>query len=70
MTAALNEKIKTLPPLQQQELLDFAEYLIRKYGRPDPAKKKPRKAGSLKGFLLYMADDFDAPLEDFKEYMQ
>jgi prevent-host-death family protein len=32
--------------------------------RPD------RKAGSAKGKILYMADDFDAPLEDFKEYME
>lgn len=28
----------------------------------------PRKAGSAKG-LISMADDFDAPLEDFSEYM-
>lgn len=29
----------------------------------------PRKAGSAKG-LLIIADDFDAPLEDFNEYIQ
>ena len=28
-----------------------------------------RKAGSAKG-LISMAEDFDEPLEDFKEYMQ
>jgi antitoxin (DNA-binding transcriptional repressor) of toxin-antitoxin stability system len=28
----------------------------------------PRKAGSAKG-MLEMAEDFDAPLEDFAEYM-
>ncbi len=27
------------------------------------------KAGTAKGKILYMADDFDAPLEDFAEYM-
>lgn len=32
-------------------------------------KKGMRKAGGLKGFVKYMADDFDAPLEDFKDYM-
>jgi hypothetical protein len=31
-------------------------------------KKKP-KFGSAKNDILYMAPDFDAPLEDFKEYM-
>jgi uncharacterized protein DUF2281 len=29
-----------------------------------------RKLGTLKGTVLYMAPDFDAPLEDFKEYME
>lgn len=34
------------------------------------SKSKPRaKFGSAKG-LITMSDDFDAPLEDFKEYMQ
>jgi len=31
--------------------------------------KKRRTAGSAKG-LIWMAPDFDAPLEDFKEYME
>ena len=32
--------------------------------------EKPRPVfGSAKGVILYMADDFDAPLEDFEEYM-
>ncbi|MBF0310940.1 MAG: DUF2281 domain-containing protein [Magnetococcales bacterium] len=30
---------------------------------------KTRQPGSAKGKILYMAPDFDAPLEDFKEYM-
>jgi prevent-host-death family protein len=32
--------------------------------------QQPRKPGTLKGTVLYMAPDFDAPLEDFKEYME
>jgi antitoxin (DNA-binding transcriptional repressor) of toxin-antitoxin stability system len=33
--------------------------------------KAPRKAGSAKakGYYFYMAEDFDAPLGDFAEYM-
>jgi len=31
--------------------------------------RRPRKAGSARG-QIWMADDFDAPLEDFKEYME
>jgi antitoxin (DNA-binding transcriptional repressor) of toxin-antitoxin stability system len=30
----------------------------------------PRQPGTLRGTILYMAPDFDAPLEDFKEYME
>ena len=39
-----------------------------------PAKAEsqpaPRRLGTLKGTVLYMAPDFDAPLDDFKEYME
>jgi antitoxin (DNA-binding transcriptional repressor) of toxin-antitoxin stability system len=31
---------------------------------------EPRKPGSAAGKILFMSDDFDAPLEDFKEYME
>lgn len=31
--------------------------------------KRNRQPGTAKG-LIHMADDFDAPLEDFKEYME
>jgi hypothetical protein len=31
-------------------------------------RKKEREFGCLKG-QIWMADDFDAPLEDFKDYM-
>jgi hypothetical protein len=31
--------------------------------------KRVRKAGSAKG-LIWMSDDFDDPLEDFREYME
>lgn len=35
-----------------------------------PASERPRKLGTLKGTVLYMAPDFDEPLEDFKDYME
>ena len=37
---------------------------------PQPTAKPPRKLGTMKGSVLYMAPDFDAPLDDFKEYME
>lgn len=32
--------------------------------------KPQRKLGTLRGTVLYMDPDFDAPLDDFQEYMQ
>jgi antitoxin (DNA-binding transcriptional repressor) of toxin-antitoxin stability system len=29
-----------------------------------------RKLGTLQGTVLYIAEDFDAPLDDFREYME
>jgi prevent-host-death family protein len=36
---------------------------------PVKPERKPREPGSAKGLILYMADDFDAPLDEFADYM-
>lgn len=38
--------------------------IIPAMGQP---QRPPRRPGTLRGTVLYMAPDFDAPLEDFKE---
>lgn len=38
--------------------------------RKEPEHDYACKAGSAEGKVLHMADDFDAPLDDFAEYMQ
>lgn len=51
-----------------------ASYQITKHGKPvaelrpvsDPSRKL--KAGFAKGVFTRVADDFDAPLEDFADY--
>jgi len=66
MTASmLYTKISTLPPSMIKEVNDFVEFLKSKQKKN---KIKERKFGCAKG-LIVMHDDFDAPLEDFKEYM-
>jgi antitoxin (DNA-binding transcriptional repressor) of toxin-antitoxin stability system len=37
---------------------------------PSHLGESSRKLGGLSGTVLYMAPDFDAPLEQFKEYME
>lgn len=32
-------------------------------------QKKQRTFGAMKGLVIYMSKDFNAPLEDFKDYM-
>ncbi len=54
-----------LPPDKKQAALNYIEFLIYKYG----TQKKHPKAGTMKGIVTYIAKDFDAPLEDFKDYM-
>jgi antitoxin (DNA-binding transcriptional repressor) of toxin-antitoxin stability system len=35
-----------------------------------PEAQGKRKIGNAKGLVLNMADDFDAPLNDFRKYME
>ncbi|MEM6261735.1 MAG: DUF2281 domain-containing protein [Bacteroidota bacterium] len=66
---------QSLPAELQQEVIHFMEFLAAKkkgFLKKDEKKaeiKKKREPGLRKGFITYMADDFDAPLEDFKDYM-
>jgi mRNA-degrading endonuclease RelE of RelBE toxin-antitoxin system len=59
---AVLDKLRSLPLEKQQEVLDFVEFLEQKI-----RGKRRRQAGSAKG-LVTISDDFDEPLEDFKEY--
>ncbi len=67
------EKIYTLSQHltkpQQIETLNFIEFLIARYDPQQGAKSRGKiKAGSARG-KIKMAADFDAPLDDFAEYM-
>jgi antitoxin (DNA-binding transcriptional repressor) of toxin-antitoxin stability system len=37
---------------------------------PAAAPTTPRRLGTLKGTVRHLAPDFDAPLDDFKDYME
>ncbi|MEL6626029.1 MAG: DUF2281 domain-containing protein [Bacteroidota bacterium] len=60
-------KIHALPENLKGEIIDFIEFLTHKYDKNSSKKKSPRY-GSLKG-TFQMSEDFDAPLEEFKDYM-
>ena len=62
----LYNKITSLPEDLKKQVADFVESLEAK--SHTKAEKKERKFGYAKDFFK-MSDDFDEPLEDFKEYM-
>lgn len=62
----LLEKIKKIPVAYQQQVEDFIDFILEK--KYQPSLENGRKFGLLKG-KLKMSDDFDEPIEDFKEYM-
>ncbi len=65
----LGELIARLQAGAEIVITDAARPVARIIGEPKPAQQ-PRRLGTLKGTALYVAPDFDAPLDDFKEYME
>lgn len=61
----LLEMIKNLPPGSKKEVEDLVETLSNKKDEVSTG----RGFGALKGIVAYMADDFDAPLKEFHDYM-
>ena len=51
-------------------ITDHAVPVAKLVGDHNGGSAKVPILGTAKGKILYMADDFDAPLEDFKEYME
>ncbi len=74
-TVTLEEARAKLPELIEQ-LHGGDSTIITRDNRPvarliaEAGGERPaRKLGTLRGTVRYMAPDFDAPLEDFREYM-
>lgn len=65
--------IETLQPAQRKEVFHFIDFLLMRNENNQKAEqtekpKKKRQAGTAKGKAVF-SDDFDAPLEDFQDYM-
>ena len=65
-TLQLHSKIDSLPENLKSEVDKFIDELLSKV--EEEPKKGKAKFGSAKGMYI-MSDDFDEPLEDFKDYM-
>ena len=67
--ARLSDLIHRLSPGDEVVITENDEP-VAKLARIEPKTQWPCKAGSAKGTIHWMAPDFDAPLEEFKEYME
>jgi prevent-host-death family protein len=65
--AHLGELIDKLQPGEEVVITRNAEPVAKLVATA--TTMPPRRPGLLKDKILHMAEDFDAPLEDFKEYM-
>ena len=66
-TSILISKIEEIPEDKIQEVSDFIDFIIQK---SIAKKEKPKPIfGSGKGMFI-IPDDFNAPLDDLKEYME
>jgi len=68
------QTIIQMPESLKQEVLHYAKYLIENHTESKAEGEKchkKRRVGILKGtFVLPLPDDFDEPLEDFRDYME
>ncbi|HVS39660.1 MAG TPA: type II toxin-antitoxin system prevent-host-death family antitoxin [Gemmataceae bacterium] len=66
--AQLSALIHRLKPEEELVITEDGKPVAKLIG-VDPNQQWPSKAGSAKG-KIWMAPDFDEPLEEFKEYME
>jgi antitoxin (DNA-binding transcriptional repressor) of toxin-antitoxin stability system len=71
------QEAQTKLPELIHDLHEGVEVVITEHNQPvarllpagGAAQRTPRQSGTLRGTVLHMAPDFDAPLDDLKEYM-
>jgi prevent-host-death family protein len=68
--ATLSDLIHRLKPGEEVVITENDQPVARLVPTPSPPQRKIRQLGTLKGTVLHVAPDFDATLEDFKEYME
>ncbi|MEH2195848.1 MAG: DUF2281 domain-containing protein [Nostoc sp.] len=61
-TSKLIAKLQTLAPEQQQQVLDFVEFIAQKYAQPQQPPQN-RVLGLNQG-KIWISDDFNEPLPD------
>jgi len=73
--SSILQTFHNLPHNYKEEALNFMQFLLYKYEQENNPKsetkvKEKRKFGFFPKGSFIMSDDFDAPLDCFKEYME
>lgn len=63
-------QLSSLPEDVRQQVLDFIEFLMRRRQGNEPREKRKTPVPGLAKGMVTVPADFDAPLDDFKEYME
>ena len=72
MPTVFERKWHSLNKTNQKQAADFIDFLLAKHQMEDkaqPPEPTGIRLGVWKDEPFYIASDFDAPLDDFKEYM-
>jgi hypothetical protein len=72
-TSDLLVKFNSLPADLKKQVADHIEYLFWFKDMPIEEQKAPSGKTPVSGLLkgkIWIADDFDAPLDDLREYME
>jgi prevent-host-death family protein len=67
--AKLKELIRQMAPGDEVIITENQQPVARLVSEPPKLKQRPGP-GLCKGMITFVAPDFDAPLEDMKEYME
>jgi hypothetical protein len=68
-TADFFLKVNSLQADKRMLLVDLLEFLLQRKKQPKESPRRGGVPGLAKGRIV-IADDFDAPLDDFKPYME
>lgn len=77
LESSILNNLKKLPKATQQAVFLYTEFLVNRTNQQDSSQLEsaPAAAANKRGGLgiwkdkIWIADDFDAPLDEFQEYM-
>jgi len=68
-TALIEQKLASIPEEYLEEVSTFLDFLSYRIKNSQTQRKSAKRIPGIMKGDIYMSDDFDAPLDDFKEYM-